>query len=97
MRTKSVGRKQTIYKAVEKKLASGAKIIEHEVEVTGHDLVEEIPIQDVKPNEWYLLRPGGQGDEYRPVYLSEYADFTHVASLCKHGHLFRKKNGKQKS
>jgi hypothetical protein len=71
---------------------SGGYKLEQFEEDWGDDLVEILKLEDITPNEWYLMRPNGNGRDYRPVYLSEHASYDSIVSFVKHGMLYKKKS-----
>ncbi len=83
-------RDEVVWKNVFKKNKSGGGLYVQEIERVGKGLTRRLSLEDVKPNEWYLLRPNGVGQNYRPVHLSQHADYNDIKSFIKHGMLYEK-------
>jgi len=81
---------EVVWKNTLRKNKSGGGLYIQEIEKTGRGLVRPLSLEEVKPNEWYLLRPNGIGQNYRPVHLSEHADYRDIKTFIRKGMLYVK-------
>lgn len=81
---------EVVWKNVFKENKSGGGVYIQEIERVGKRLTRPLSLEDITPNKWYLMRPNGEGQNYRPVYLSEHADYQSIKSFVKHGMLYEK-------
>jgi len=69
---------------------SGGGLYVQEIEKVGPNIVRPLTLEDISPNKWYLMRANGQGQDYRPVYLSEHADYKDIKAFIKNNMLYEK-------